>query len=333
MILALLTGCLQILLGIVLLLLATIVFDIIHVTLHRMASSPQPFWRRIGNLHGVHHQFLDTSLHIHDDKQFANVFHHVIPEFIVQLLVTAALMPLFPTLSALVAFAIETGAFIFIMWGRPGIDVNHKPVDQLQAYQPLYFCVPEYHLLHHVYPDAFFSSWIKTLDHLLGTGICLHNRRVLVTGTATPSPLVAAFMRELAAAGCQLMTTDGTQDPAAPDLATPLRDADILLLCHDITGASYPRWIETFHAAHQQDRIPVEVWALVQAEAGDAGFRRYARELFSAQKVIYRHLVVDNATDSELAAGLLRHVRRGFNFVPARFSWRALAAYWQFVRK
>ena len=316
MLVKLLALLLEIPLGIVLLLLATIVFDVIHVVLHKLARSEQPLLARIGALHTVHHEFLDRDLHIHEDKQLANVFCHVAPEFIVQLVVTAALAPLFPPASVVTALLIECGAFIFIMWGKPGIDVNHKHVDQLKAYEPLYFCVPEYHLLHHVYPDAFFSSWIKTLDHLLGTGISLRHRRVLMTHAA--SSIGDALQRGLQRSGAKVSYVNG-RDGIADEAA--LLKAEILILNHDDTASDYQQWIEKFYALHQQDRKPVEVWGLVKPAIENPQFRQYARKLFSAQQVIYRHLLIDGSQSAEqIAQGLLRNVRRGFNVVPA--SWR-----------
>jgi len=210
---------LQAVLGIVLLLLATLVFDVIHVALHRFAHSAKPLFARIGALHTVHHEFLDRDLRIHEERMLANVLHHVIPEFIVQLLVTASLAAFFPWVSVVIAFVLETAVVVFILWGKPGIDVNHKHVDQLKPYEPMYFCVPEYHLLHHVYPDAFFSSWIKTLDHVLGSGISLKRRRVLMTDNV--QPVSAAFATQLHEAGCDL------------DFCAPVQD---LLTLHDRLG-------------------------------------------------------------------------------------------------
>jgi hypothetical protein len=321
------TYLLEIGLGIVLLLCATIVFDVIHVLLHRLAHSHSLWLARVGALHMVHHEFLDQDLCIHEDKLWANVFHHVVPEFVVQLIVTAALAPLFPMVSVVTALAIEGGAFLFIMWGNPGIDVNHKQVEQLKAYQPLYFCVPEYHLLHHVYPDAHFSSWIKALDHFLGTGLSLCGRKVLMTDTASALP--NALRDVLQHADCIVNSLDVNEVTDLTHCEAALRETAILLLCHSASAENYSRWTKHFYELHQADRFPVEVWALDQCDD-----LAVTRQWFSAGKVIYRLLLADDQKSSvKNAQRLLHNLRRGLNFVPASFSPVLMKRYGQFVLK
>lgn len=310
--------------GIGLLLLATIAFDILHVALHRCATSSSPILQTLGALHEVHHHFLDTELRIHREFIAANVWCHVIPEFLVQVIITCLLGMFFSMTALMVALAIELLVFLLIIKPTPGFDINHHPIEQLKAYRPLYFCVPEYHLLHHVYPLAYFSSWIKTLDHLLGTGICLQHRTVAISGMDT------VFGKELAEklqqAGCRLVGMD-------------LPTADILVLCHDPgTARDYQTMIESFYQIHAAQKIPVEVWALVQQDEysrpESATYARFARQLFCAQKVIYRHLVTQNKNiDSHAVDILLCKIKKGFNYVPERWSLATLKHYGQFVLK
>jgi len=309
-------------LGILLLLLATIVFDVLHILLHRLARSNSPFLQKLGALHTTHHCFLDTDLRIHEELMMSNVYSHVIPEFIVQVAVTLALIPVFPLQAVWVALAIEVAVFVFIMWDKPGFDVNHKAIDQLKAYRPMYFCVPEYHLLHHVYPSAHFSSWIKTLDHLLCTGMALQGRRVFLTGETV---FARKFAQELENYGVVIVHAQ--------------QDADILLLCHKPESSNdYQGRVEHFYKLHSQRRIPVEVWALVAdkefADKNLSAYAQFAQTLFNAEKVIYRHLVADGyESDPGLVKNLLKGIRRGFNYVPARCDIAMLKHYGQFVLK
>ncbi|MEE8580964.1 MAG: hypothetical protein V3T33_05170 [Myxococcota bacterium] len=55
------------------------------------------------------------------------------------------------------AIALHTGIFLYILRCR-GLDLNPRPIRVLRAYRPSYFCLPEYHALHHVYPNAHLSS-------------------------------------------------------------------------------------------------------------------------------------------------------------------------------
>ena len=77
--------------------------------------------------------------------------------------------------------------FVLILRAR-GMDVNHRPIAVLRAHRPSVFCLPRYHALHHAFPTAHFSSWVKLLDCVLGTGTALEGRRV----AATPGDLARA---------------------------------------------------------------------------------------------------------------------------------------------
>jgi hypothetical protein len=316
-------------LGILLLLLATLGFDVLHVCLHRLAQSSNSLLKKIGALHATHHQFLDTNLRIHENLVASNVFRHVIPEFIVQLLVTLAMIPIFPMMAVAVALAIELAVFVFIMWGKPGFDVNHKHIKQLKAYKPLYFCVPEYHLLHHAYPVAYFSSWIKTLDHLLCTGTALQGRRVLLT--ETESEFARAAINELQQAGAIIncLNTETSQKNQLTDAV--LKQADILVLCHKpLTDSDYSDLAERFSRLQLHRRLPVEVWALADTNERSG----FAKKLSGREDFIYRHLVAEGySSDSAQAKKLLKGVRRGFNYVPVRYNLATLKHYWQFVAR
>jgi hypothetical protein len=315
--------------GIGLLLLATLVFDVVHFSLHRCASSSHRMLRAAGALHDVHHRFLDTRLCIHRELIAANAWCHVVPEFLVQVTVTCLLGMFFSKEALMVALGIEILVFLLIIKPTPGFDINHHPIDQLKAYRPLYFCVPEYHLLHHVYPRAYFSSWIKTLDHLLGTGVCLQDRTVYITGRDTVfGKRLAEKMQE---AGCRLMPADSK--------SADLHAADILVLCHHPeSNDDYQRMVESYCQMHKAAKTPGEIWALSQQDEfsrpASAAYAAFARRLFSAEQVIYRHLVACHThPDAHAADALLHKIRKGFNYVPERWSAAMLKHYGQFVLK
>jgi len=323
--------------GILLLLLATIVFDVLHILLHLSSRSRYYFLRTLGSLHATHHQFLDENLHINEPLMMRNVWRHVVPEFIVQVAVTLALAPLFPLPAVGLALFIELGVFLFIMWDKPGVDINHKPIDQLKAYRPLYFCVPEYHLLHHVFPDAHFSSWIKTLDHLLCTGIAIQDRHILLTSGNTK--FGKTFAQELNNAGAEVTVIDKKNPAQDAAWSDALKQSDILVLCHQPdTSSRYQEIIELFYKTHRNRRIPVEVWALASCrefnDISQASDAQFAKEWFVAEKIIYRHLVANGFdSDARLVKSILKRIRRGFNYVPGFWNAAMLRHYWQFVLK
>ena len=308
-------------LGVTLLLLSTLAFDVLHVLLHRWLSSRWSLLRRLAGLHGVHHEFLDRDLCIHEDLIPANVMCHVVPEYLAQVAATAGLGMLLqiPLPAIVVAVALETLVFALIMKPTPGFDVNHRHVDRLRAYRPLYFCLPEYHLLHHVYPDAYFGSWVKTLDHWLATGTAIGGRRVALTGAATACG--EALRRELLRDSPVVVIDDCPPGPAG-ELARLLETVDILVLCHaEDTGPPYRDLIERFYDVNRARKVPVEVWAVAQCGEfqDDRASAEFAQALFRAGKVIYRHLVIPASPRPGDWSRLQTRIRKGYNYVAARW--------------
>jgi len=312
--------------GLLLFLASTVVFDVVHWLLHQLAASRLAPLRAIGGLHEVHHRFLDRSLRIRLEHQRANLLCHVIPEFLTQLAVSLALLRFVPAPVVGVAVALQALVFAVILRGR-GIDVNHRDIEVLRAYEPRYFCLPRYHALHHVHPDAHFSSWIKLFDHAMGTGTSLRGRSVAMAHADTD------FGRELAAG----LGRSGAGPVAA--LATPddsaLREADILILADGAPADAAERiaWVERFAGLAAGRRLPPEVW--VAAPEGARAFERHARRYYDDARLVYRHLVLPGRAESSArAAALARRalflVRKGFNYVPCsgaaavafpRFRW------------
>ena len=318
---------------------STVVFDAVHWTLHRLASSRHRPLRAIGGLHQVHHRFLDGDLVIHESLIRRNLTHHVIPEFLTQAATSLAMLLLLPAPVVLGSLGLQTLVFALILRAH-GMDVNHKGVEVLRAHRPFPFCLPEYHALHHVHPEAHFSSWIKLLDALVGTGTCLSGRRVVLTGAATP---FGRALRELLAgrgvATLEDLPSDLDRGPVeAEALAARLRETDLLVLCHagpdrdpGTTGpGSYLAWVEHACEATRGRRIPIEVWTVSHASAEPDGFARNARRYLYDPRVIFRHVVLpvpvaDDAVPAEaLARRALSLIRRGFHHVPARRGAAAL---------
>jgi hypothetical protein len=203
--------------------------------------------------------------------------------------------------------------------------VNHKPIPCLRAYRPTFFCLPPYHALHHVSPDAHFSSWIKLFDQVTGNGVSFEGRRVALSGAATP---FGAAMQEL-------LRSRGVEPIASLEAggAGDLREVDILILadgetqqrCDESVAA-----IERFKQTARDRQLPVEVWA-VGAPGGR--FERHARRYYVDDRVIYRHIALAPSV-SNRDLGLERaarvaffFIRRGFNYVPAAPSGTALLAF------
>lgn len=297
--------------GVLAFLAATVAFDVLHVLLHRMSGARHAWLRALGALHEVHHSFLDRDLRIHPERLRANLTHHVIPEYVTQLCATGILAFLLPWATVVVALALETLVFVLILRTR-GIDINHRPYRQLPAYRPTFlFCVPHYHALHHVFPDAYFGSWLKLLDQILGSAARLRGRRAAIVGE--PGPLGLALGRRLRSAGvpvCEL-PLEGLSPPAHWDIA----------ILTDAANRPVEQWVESVEAALRNSPfrlVAPEIWIVAPRHGLSSDIaRRSLGYLFDA-RVYWRHLVVPPGIDPDLAARrILSRIARGWHYVPA----------------
>jgi hypothetical protein len=296
---------------------STVVFDVVHATLHACLRARAAPLRALGSLHGWHHRFADCDLQIHEEWTRQNLRWHVIPEYLTHVSFSALLLLVLPTRWVIGALAIQTLVFVLILRAR-GMDINHRSIRHLRAYPPSYFCMPQYHALHHAWVDAHYSSWIKTLDHALGTGTQLAGRSVAWAESAggKDDAFASALADELARIGARPLG-------AAHDDHEGLRDLDILVVRGD-AGESVGRFAKETVAR----RLPPEVWAVAPRAATTT---RYWRD----PRVLYRHLDVpaearrDPAAARTAARRTLSGVRRGFNWVPAAGWVRGFVHYLQ----
>ncbi len=269
------------------LLVSTVVFDGVHWTLHRFADSRWSGLRRLGGLHATHHAFLDRELRVHPELIGANIRRHVIPEYLTQAGVSAVLLWLLPVSVVAGAFALQTGVFLWILSDR-GLDINHRGQEKLAAHRPSVFCLPEYHALHHVHPSSHYSSWIKLLDWLLGTGTQLAGRPAAWVGPpgGLAEQLVAALERR------------GTRPTSGS-----LLEADILVVDGDAATAADLADAERFAAGAPKRRLPPELW-WVSAQAP-------ARALAGPPDLQFRHLALEGHATPAIIERAIDRVARG----------------------
>jgi len=332
------------------LLASTVVFDVVHCALHRFSGSRFGLLRTIGGLHATHHAFLDRELRVHDEYLRANLRRHVIPEYATHISTSLVLLWLFPAAIVLPVMAVQTTVFLLIL-RCGGKDINHRGWKVLPAYRPSWFCLPAYHALHHIHPDAHMSSWIKLFDHVAGTGLSFTGRRVALTGASSSFGFQLA--RGLEAGGAEpIVRFEYGHDFDAQDvskLEAPLRDVDILVLCHAASDTA-PREcveasvaaIELFRDVTRERRFPAEVWALAPGAHRRDGsehawrtFARHARCYWEDERIIYRQLVpggssLDASSGPRAARIALFWLRRGMNWVPATFGAEALLGFVSF---
>ncbi len=281
-------------------LVGAVVFDGVHWVLHRMLRSRSRVLRALARPHGVHHEWIDRDLVTHWERQTANVWCHIVPEYLTQLVFTAGVALVLPLPFALVLGGLQTAVFLYILSCR-GRDLNHRPEPRIDAPPPGWGTPPSYHALHHAFPDAHFSAYTKLVDRVVGGGAQIAGRRFAWIGA--PSPLAGALRAEVSRwGGCVVVDSE-------QDLAAALAGIDVLVLV-DPRAALAPR-VEAFVAATRERRLPPEVWAL-RCEADPI-----ARHYLTDPRVLVRVLSVgDDPVDPARAARrALFRIRRDARFV------------------
>jgi hypothetical protein len=291
-----------------------IFFDFVHFVLHQMLGSRFRILRALAWPHGVHHAWIDRNLEVQWALQRRNVWCHIVPEYGTQLAFTAVVALLLPLPFAVVLAALQTLVFVSILGAR-GLDLNHRPIEMLDAYRPGLWTPPAYHALHHVYPDAYFSAYTKAVDFLVRGAAQLRGRRFALERAG--GPLGRALAAELRRLGVEQIRTLEALDEAT------LAWADVLVLCEP--GSEEAPVLEAFIDATRTRKLPPEAW-VVHGRPDDATARHYLRDV----RVHYRTLVVPEAAslserEAEVAARrALSRIRRGCHFVSTGTLARAL---------
>ncbi len=352
--------------GLALFYAASTLFDAVHYTLHRFLKSRSGLLRRVGGLHQAHHDFFTASLRFDERYARANLIWHVIPEYSNQVLFTAAGLLVLRPEPVAIAWAIETVVLILVICRR-GMDEHHiavlDPADR--RYRPGGWLVSaDYHSLHHVHPDRYYSSYVTVFDRLMGTACQIAGHRVALTGGS--GAFGSAMARLLEREGATVEPLKHGVDFVADDASAAddvLRRAEILVLCHGAKGEhameancdSFVALIERFRAISPPRLRPIEVWAVgseIEAHPafGDPALREYrrskcayarhARRYYADRRLIYRH-IVPSAFRSAMGPGLISGeaaaraalflIRRGFRYVPVTYTGIALVNFFKFA--
>jgi hypothetical protein len=298
----------------------TVFFDAVHWVLHVFLGSRWQLLRALAWPHSVHHQWLDSKLRIVWQKQRANVWCHLVPEYLTQLAFSAGLLLMLPAASVASCALIQTGVFWLILRER-GLDINHRAIEMLDAYRPGWVAPPQYHALHHVWPDSHFSAYSRLVDWLVGGGLHLRGRRIALAGAESPlGRALEPLLEREAPASLQHL-----EAPAAASLA----DIDLLVLCDPELDAV--DWIETFIARTRARQLPPEVWAIHPPSA-----RATARFYYRDVRVIFRAIAAAGserngyAQARSAARWALFFARRGLCWIPARPGIGALREFRRF---
>ena len=343
--------------------IGTVCFDIVHYSFHKCLKSKNKWLRSIASWHNAHHRFFSSSLMIQLEFSRLNLVHHAAIEYAVQVIGTFFCYLFLQPIAITFAILIETLLFINV-WLSNGRDLHHRSYTILPSYRGGPFVTADYHALHHIYPNYFFSSYIKFFDYIFGTSLPLVGKHIAMTGA---SGALGSQMKKLLEKEGAIVTTlkfgvDYTYQQY-DQLQVPLSQADILFLCHgskydfaqQANCDSYIRIIELYKSAKITKLVPPEIWAVgseiechpcfgikkIQIYAkSKRNYAKAGRYYFHQRDIQYRHLV-HSAFISSMGPGLmsakfaamvtLMLLKRGFKYIPVTYTGFAYLNYFRFL--
>ncbi|KAJ6066670.1 uncharacterized protein N7446_003707 [Penicillium canescens] len=119
-----------------------------------------------------------------------------------------------------------------------GRDSNHIVYTTVPKDNNWLFVGPEFHSLHHVYPDRYMGSFVKLFDWIGGTSYSLRSKRFVITGGS--GSFGRAIIKELKREGVRSIRklkfgTDWGHDSFENALPV-LSESDVLILAHGTKG-------------------------------------------------------------------------------------------------
>lgn len=341
---------------------STALFDALHWVLHRWERSTIPLLRTFSSWHWVHHKFLGLDMQINPAYARANIWFHILPEYLTSIAGTVAFLLVFPWPPVVAVLVIRTIMLVMTLW-EEGLDYNHMSMDRVGGQQGRLWVDNNYHAMHHVYPHNFFSSFANVFDLVAGTSCQVEGRRFLVTGAS--GAFGSAMVEKLRALGGIVETAKSGVDFAPGDYAAmreKLERADVLVLSHgaktddcwNANNVTFRELTELFTELSKTRLTPPEVWALGSEVEfhGDMGmdelkaysaskraFALRARDYYRSDALIYRHIVPSSFTSAmgkgamsaETAVSItLFMIRRDFRYVPVTLTGLAVLNYFRF---
>jgi hypothetical protein len=218
--------------AVVVFVLSTFLFDVLHWLLHQWGRSKNTLLRRFARWHWVHHRFLDRKMRVHLKLKWPNLIFHVLPEYLTSLAGTLIFLLIFPWQPVLGIAVVRTLMFTDTV-RQEGADANHMSMARIGGRQGAWWINQNYHAMHHVHPNSFFSSFTNVFDLIFGTGTQISGRRFLVTGAG--GAFGAAMKARIERLGWIVETAKHSVDFNAGDyerMREKLERADVLILSH-----------------------------------------------------------------------------------------------------
>ena len=351
-------------------------FDIFHHMLHRCTKSSPPLFQGLARIHRFHHLYYNR--HMKFDKKYLrqNTFQALPLELGLQILgsslgyLAVLVMSKDQTwitqshLRCLIGIQISKTIVVILTSGH---DSNHLTYQTAPKDPNWIFVGPEFHSLHHVYPDRYIGSFVKLFDWIWGTAYSFRDKQFVITGAngAFGQAIVAELIRE----GVQKIHklefgTDWDHNDFGKVLPT-LSVCDILVLAHGSKGNdavasncdSSVRLVQLFkqHKRIKHNSILREVWYIgseieFHPPWGNVELQRYsnskrkflphARTLFDDPAILYRHIVPSSFHSSMgwaifsgrwAAKCTMWWIRRGARYIPVTYTGIAYLNYFKFM--
>ncbi|CAI7608087.1 unnamed protein product [Penicillium glandicola] len=359
-------------------LLCSLFFDVVHYMLHRSNKSSHPLLRRLARIHRFHHLYFTRLMQFDDKYLWQNMTQALPLELGLQILGTAlgyAFATLVTSISvvwitqghlwSMIGIQILKTAFVMLANGR---DSNHLVYKTAPKDPNWIFAGPEYHALHHVYPDRYIGSFIKLFDWIRGTAYSFRGKRFVVTGGsgAFGQAIVAELERE-GVHSIRYLKFGVDWDHQNFKKAIPVLSAcDVLILAQDTEGQdavesncnSAVQLVRLFRENRPLDEtnptLP-EVWyvgseielfpsfGIEQLQCyseSKQSFLPHARSFFDDPDILYRHIVPSafhpSIGPAILSAGwaakcTMFWIRRGARYVPVTYTGFAYLNYFKFM--
>ncbi|KAJ6139115.1 hypothetical protein N7471_005601 [Penicillium samsonianum] len=266
---------------------------------------------------------------------------------------------------SMIGIQIFKTTFVMLASGR---DSNHLVYKTAPKDPNWIFAGPEYHALHHVYPDRYIGSFIKLFDWVWGTAYSFRGKRFVITGGsgAFGQAIVAELEQEgVQSIRCLKFGVDWDHQHFEKATAA-LSACDVLILAHGTKGqdtvesncnsaVQLVRLFKQNRSFNETNPTLPEVWYVgseleLLPSFGNEQLQRYseskrlflphARSFFDNPDILYRHIVPSSFRlpmgPVILPAGWAARcamcwIRRGARYIPVTYTGIAYLNYFKFM--
>ncbi|CAG8909833.1 unnamed protein product [Penicillium egyptiacum] len=363
-----------------LLCIGSVFFDVIHHMLHRCNKSSHPLFQRLARAHHFHHLYFTRHMNF-DERYLRQNQLQALPLELAAQIVGSALGYIFASfvtpnglvwcirnhLWFTIGFQILRTSFVILTSGR---DSNHLIYKTAPKDRNWILVGPEFHALHHVYPDRYISSFIKVFDWIWGTAYSFRRKRFTVTeGSGAFIQAIITDLERKEGVACISKLKFGTDwdHHHFEKVIAVLSNSDVLILAHgchgeDAVGSNCDsatqliKLFKQYRATNPACPTLPEVWYVgseiefhsswtnVRLQGCSQSKRRtflpHARSFFDDPDIIYRHIVLPSFPSSMVTAGLsadwaarcaMWWIRRGARYIPVTYTGIACLDYFKFM--